>query len=554
MKNIEDVEIGINRYTEDGALLKLDNTPQRASIPPKIVTGNVLYLFPLLGTVHLYTLQNNTWDEVGSYTTPSRIALNNAEQFCIQIVATSTIPETAVCVKYFLDIQSEIDMSGARKSKNLIGSEPNVLYPIEEIVNGATFTVSMSDGEPNDKYIKMTFYDEHLSDLGYYGLPTNTSYRTIDVEGFTRPPKYISLDVRPRVPIQIEIGDKTPYEEFYLSNIDLTKYLFADHEFIKKEDKDIVYSLKTHYGNNGSVDNSFKALWVSDIHAESERTERMVKLLNQWGASYFDVAINTGDTVYTLFSQGLNWYDDIVDNSDIPILNTVGNHDAWMNLQGSLATQTDVYEMVTAKVAASANITQPTNAANNGLNYYYKDVNNVRTIVLDCMYWDSAQLSWFESVLADAKTNSKPVIACIHAPFAQSQSTLIDSIWNGEAYPDDATVANIDLAAAVSDFISNGGTFICWLHGHRHMDEIAILPNYDNQLSFRINSFTNRATTTPKNTDVLAYNYDCLTYVTVDDYNSFIKFYRIGANVNTQGCKYNAFIWDYVNRRVITEW
>lgn len=281
----------------------------------------------------------------------------------------------------------------------------------------------------------------------------------------------------------------------------------------------------------------------------------MVSLLNAWGSDFFDVAINTGDTVYTLFSQGLDWYDGIVEASSIPILNTVGNHDAWTSLNPIVkANQVDVYNMITAKVAEETSIIQPSNASANGLNYYYKDVGDIRVIILDCMYWDNTQLSWFESVLESARTNNLPVIACDHAPFAQAECDLIESSWNGKPYADDGVVMNIAAASAVQTFVQNGGVFVCWLQGHRHMDEIALLKNYNNQLSFRTNTFQDRGTATVKNADESAYNYDCLTYVTVDSYNHFVKFYRIGANINTQGQKFNAFVWDYINNQAVTEW
>lgn len=476
----------------------------------------------------------------------------------ISLKQTETIP----------NVIKKVDDVYDKASKNLIGME-NILYPVEGLEVGTILTMSTSDGDPVELgmdgtgfYVQLGFYDENKNMQDYWSFPSQVSERTITLGQDSAGAKYLSWLHSPRTDLQLEFGStKTKYEPYFKPLVTLTREFDKSTNKtnvnivdLHKRDKDEVFSVKKHYGINGAVDNSFKALWVSDIHNESDRTSRMVELLNAWGSGYFDVAINTGDTVLTLYSQDISWYNNAIATSNIPVLNTVGNHDAWLALTGELADKKDVYTKFIAPVATNTTIVQPSDASINGYNYYYKDVGGIRVIVLDCMYWDSTQLSWFESVLADARTNSLPVISCSHAPFASWECVLVDSKWNVDWFNRDSTIMNIDAAQAVKDFMDAGGTFICWMQGHIHGDEIDLLPSYGNQIALCTNSFQNRGTTCVKNDDNTAYNYDCLTYITVDTVTSCVKMYRIGADIDTAGNKHKAFVWNYDSHELVTEW
>jgi hypothetical protein len=457
-------------------------------------------------------------------------------------------------------ISTDVDLKQNKICNNLIGNTFGYLYPVE-LQAGQYLTIKTSDGQPNNRYTTISFYDEQKQYITYYGFGGDWTQRVIGpLSAETASAKYIALtNDAPRVPLMINHGlQALDYEKYFMPSTTLTDVVTSiskDILDIHEEDHELVYAIKRHYnGGNGDVDNTFKALLVSDIHKEIARTNRMVKLINAWGSSYFDVAINTGDTTQYLYDEDVSWYDDARDNSIVPILTTIGNHDAYTNLSGTLVNKVDVYNKFIAPLAAKTSIVQPTNAATNGLNYYYKDVGGVRVIVLDCMYWDANELTWFESVLADAATNEIPVIACSHAPFGETYCQLLDSPWNVGWFHRDTTLTPITAAEAVQTFVGNGGTFICWLMGHIHGDEIETLPNYGGQLAICTNTFCDRGTTVVKNTDDTAYNYDTLSYITVDTVNTSIKLYRIGANVDTAGHKRNGFVWNYTTKSVVTEW
>ena len=150
--------------------------------------------------------------------------------------------------------------------------------------------------------------------------------------------------------------------------------------------------------------------------------------------------------------------------------------------------------------------------------------------MIDCMFWDSTQLSWFTEVLSDAKNNSKHVLCVSHAAFPLSSMQKVDCLWSKSGVSTDNVRTNLEAAEAVKTYIDNGGIFVAWIVGHQHGDYVHILNGYNNQIVINLASFAQRAGWLLKNTEKTEYNYDCLTYVAIDTTNSIIKLMRIGAN------------------------
>lgn len=457
--------------------------------------------------------------------------------------------------------------SCVKQGRNLISSELGQLCPIS-VNSGDYLTMSTSDGLPiglNPTQTNISFYDENGTFIDYYGFPIISAIRTIGPLPSTfDSAKYVAISgCNPRIPIMLNFGKTAlPYEAYimpfgYMSDIVLSME-YPNVIKIHKNDKAKVNALIKSLSSSGSpTRNSIGVMWITDIHKRRTAVERMVQLVDSWGTTLIDIGINTGDTVQTIQTEGVDWYDELIEHSSIPILNTVGNHDAWTNMSThALASSVDVYQMITKEVAEQTEIVQPQNAESLGLNYYYKDINGIRIIVLDCMYWDADQLAWFESALADAITQSYPVIACIHYPFYKDYRTYIDTIWdNGiSKASSESTSADISAAVAVNTFMNNGGKFVCWLQGHSHQDAIYTLNDYGDQLCIQTASATNQETLVYKSDDTNDYNYDALTFVTVDESRSQVKFYRIGANINASGQIANAFVWDYAEKAMVCDW
>ena len=217
-------------------------------------------------------------------------------------------------------------------------------------------------------------------------------------------------------------------------------------------------------------------------------------------------------------------------------MNVIGNHDAWAGSSygPELESKVNVYNRFIAPFISNwGTIVQPTDAATNGLNYYYKDYSSekIRLIVLDCMYWDSAENTWLQSVLADARTNDLSVICSSHytpGALTHFDCNFDDSIWSALEQP----YLNAEAAASVQSFIDNGGEFITWLCGHTHKDYIGTLSNYQSQLVIIIDTaganpqpnsgMINRVVATQSE-----YLFNILGFDTV---NKVVRLFRVGAN------------------------
>lgn len=305
-------------------------------------------------------------------------------------------------------------------------------------------------------------------------------------------------------------------------------------------------------------------LFFSDVHGHKynkTNVERIVQLANS--LQELDVVINGGDTLYSLITpeseagddylDDLDWYNAIVNTCQADVLTCVGNHDAWMGPfeEGvfNWADLKDVYQLVTKEVVLSgahngSPIIQPSNAEQNGYCYYYKDYGDIRVIVLNAMeneshpsgYWDATQIAWFESVLDDARTHSKKVICVSHCPSdlrtAQRVNSSFTSIRDYTWGEYDAILTPSSAFDIVDSFIDNGGTFICWLTGHTHYDQLLTPARYNNQLQIDIASarydYHNDGYKVTDISDVSNPVYDCCNYIGIDVTHKLIKVFRIG--------------------------
>lgn len=303
-------------------------------------------------------------------------------------------------------------------------------------------------------------------------------------------------------------------------------------------------------------------LFFSDIHASEQNMKRIVDFANETNP---DAVINGGDIVSNLTSENISWYNGLVNKCNTDILNCIGNHDLWSST-GVMGNAVDIYNKFIAPVAQNvSNIIQPTSAAENGLCYYYKDYGDIRIIVIvglvssnnDYM-WDNNQLNWFESVLADAKTNNKAVICVNHTPYEKSVSEIdynlpLNTWMNYRTGSFDSLHIDEQAVSAVNDFINEGGSFICWLTGHTHVDFFMKHTTYENQLLISI--ATARFALHPDGANANATvedNYDCFDYIGIDLTNKILKVYRVGFNEDSSMKIRNRWSYDYYNNKLLT--
>lgn len=306
---------------------------------------------------------------------------------------------------------------------------------------------------------------------------------------------------------------------------------------------------KTDNENYGNCDMS--AMVVTDLHNQADRTRVIANLVNKMG-NLVDIWINCGDTVYNINSEDLSWYNTLMSNLSVPNLNVIGNHDAYVT-NGAYGEKSVAYQNIIAPLTGQTGIVQPTGAAENNLCYYYYDVNTVRIIGLDYVYWDANETSWLESVLADALTNTLAVVCVSHCGFSGQVSEHIKSVWREVDIPTSGAI-NIAAAEKVSSFIQDGGEFVCWLVGHTHGDNLHKLPNYQNQMVVTFASPVQRAAYLQKSDVATDYNYTIGTYMCVDRYYKTVKFLRIGADIDEWGIKHNGVAFNYETKTLIAAW
>ena len=434
-------------------------------------------------------------------------------------------------------------------------TSPDVLtfFPVK---NGETFTISSLTEGNLPASAKVNLYDANGTYLNYYGTAgakSRTITASLDFE-------YVA--VVDTLSINMLIQKQEPF-----GNTSYGKVLNAIGQHQRdineiqlnvktyKRDIDEASALIAKYGgDNNTTTCDAHFMWITDIHQETSRMAHFAELVSEMGATMIPFVLNTGDTVSNVMSDGIAWYNTVVTSMSVPVLNMVGNHDAYVT-NGVLADdKKDVYDEIISPFVSGWSVVAPEDAAENGYSYYYKELSaDIRLIVLDCMYWDATQKTWLDSILTDSLTNEKHVIIGVHAPFASSYCTMVETKWNTGWLSRDSTVTNVEAMESVQSFINDGGIFIAWLQGHVHGDEIVTVDS-GRQLAICNNSFSNRGTKVPKINDANAYNYNSYTIVAIDANLHYLKLYRIGADISVSGRKHNGFVWDYENRTVVADW
>jgi predicted phosphodiesterase len=301
--------------------------------------------------------------------------------------------------------------------------------------------------------------------------------------------------------------------------------------------------------------NILNLIHFSDIHGSQTNIERILDFNNQY-FSYISDVLHTGDSTQHNY-EDTNPFVNVGGNT---VLNVIGNHDCWKD--GATwptpynATATEVYEKFFAPFIASWGVT----SAGTNLCYYYKDYSNgFRMIVLDGIHWDSAQLSWFESVLADAKSNSLAVIAVNHYP-AQSGITKISCTFNEYTGDIDAVTPGVnqmerlpdDAFTAIDGFISTGGEFVCWLSGHSHGDYIGTVNNHTNQIQIIVSCASTSNLYSDCARKAGTKSQDLFNVFTADKRTHLVKIIRAGADVDKYMRTRKTLCVNYLTKEVIS--
>lgn len=290
----------------------------------------------------------------------------------------------------------------------------------------------------------------------------------------------------------------------------------------------------------------------SDIHADTENLQRFVDFCNS-NSDLIDDMVCSGDMVSNNYSTTCMDFWDSVNGSE-NILTCLGNHELadGQNGYGSdQIGQTIAYQKYIAPYYSNWGATVTEN-----LTYWYKDypTNKVRMIALNYLLIgddQTAQNTWLENRLSEAKENGYVVVIIEHAPpsnfeLIDCNFSIIGKNWSYNEFP---TIYQ----QTVQSFIDNGGKFACFLCGHSHCDYICRNADYPNQLFIVV---TNAFTSGNGNDQIRIKNHksqDAFNILSVDSVTNTIKIVRIGADNSCRLQSRKTLCYDYENKKVIFE-
>ena len=460
----------------------------------------------------------------------------------------------------------ENDTGIALKSrKNLIGTIPNKLYPIDYKAN-ENITFSTKGLVPVTKSHIFYFYDENKEYVTDYALYPPFAECTVS---FDKDAKYISLKIEQEYPIQVEYGKTaTEYEDYWLKSSDLMAritdlkedYLLKSSDLMaritvlkndtsiitlnKQLEPFVIQSTATKASGIGSSLKLLTFIHFSDWHNVPVLWERLCDYMEAY-KEYIQFALHTGD-----YCGG--WQGDYTDayllkNTTNPILNCVGNHDTYTK-EMKKNTQESTYKLLFNHIDNWG----VTFGSGNNTMYYYKDFpdSEIRLIVLDCYYDIDNQKTWLEEKLNEAKTLNYAVITAMH----EVSKTIVDKIQCTFQTLDNYESAGGNVSAGEFDtiikaFKDNGGVHIVNLCGHEHDDMFGYTSN--GVLNLVVECATTWNNWTGGNRIKGTKTYDCFNVFSVEKDTGVFKVVRIGDNSDHYLRAKNVLSYDYINKKVL---
>ena len=332
----------------------------------------------------------------------------------------------------------------------------------------------------------------------------------------------------------------------------------------------------------------FTLLHFSDLHSDKVNLKRLVEYKEHY-AEYIDDAILTGDNIRNKFGDSFDFW---AEAGAEDILLSTGNHEYYNGESSAYYTQItplQVYNKFFAPYYENwGTVVFPTDAETEGYNYYYKDytAKKIRLIVLDNMANMSGnrtnvQATWLATVLESARTAGLHVICAIHIG-STIETRFVNPFTSDHAYFNSDGGANAGtyaefytLREAVKTFIDNGGNFVAWIAGHRHVDTIAVLTDDVRQGSIHIatasgGEFSSNAGghgdtdstnnghswwIIPKGDDCdrtdNTKQQDCFNIYSVDTEKQLLRIFRVGSDIDRNGRHKGSLLYDYANRQVL---
>lgn len=278
-------------------------------------------------------------------------------------------------------------------------------------------------------------------------------------------------------------------------------------------------------------------LHISDTHAFAEGTRDAVALSQRLGIPL----VHTGDMVLDHYGQ------DITYAYPGTMLFCIGNHDAWTEtLPRQYTEQSKLYATYYAPYASGRNCAQTAPDT-----WWYKDIEDVRLISLDCLCDGSVmarQLTWLENVIAEcewcvvlshmAPRSLQPHACCLTCTEYYSTTFVSPEEQDQMQYTP-------GLKQLYDALLPHKGKILIELCGHEHSDCIGMAPDWPVSVigSTIIDGYNNvyRSTGTVQNR--------CVANLVRIAPGDFCAIYRLGAIGRTNGERGRMVVYDYKTKR-----
>lgn len=301
-------------------------------------------------------------------------------------------------------------------------------------------------------------------------------------------------------------------------------------------------------------------LHFSDIHEEKNELQRVMAFYRKYHY-YIDDILHTGDNVAEQYDTGSFDFWGEVEGAE-KILNVIGNHDGaksgspidWNYYCGQLC-----YERYFAPYIQNWGVTYTPNVC-----YYYKDYQQqkVRLIVLDDNISEdySAENTWLQGVLNDARTNNLSVVIATHTPKGYGIATKVNkpntaercSFSNGSLNAS-AMYRYADACTLVESFITAGGKFVCWLCGHSHKMDMGFSVDFPNQLQVCADIAYAKRTDEDVLREPFNNSEDSFNVVSIDTENGLLKLVHVGTTYDKFLRRRDTLCYDYVNKVLVSD-
>ena len=332
------------------------------------------------------------------------------------------------------------------------------------------------------------------------------------------------------------------------------------------------------YGSYSKND-LFAVAHISDLHTDPIRYENFLKFVA--GNPYINAAVITGDMVDApLPAQFADML--AVETHGVKPLKVVGNHERYFS--GTSMSNEDIY--------ANWGLTTGT-----GLTYYCVDYasSGIRIIVLNAYdttasdskagaieHFSQDQIDWFVATLQDSATKGYAVMVCRHSMEYGMPTTndkaffqrwnqwesmfsnvcsgtpiedIVNAYRNGASLSQTYTFSDTGESITVDASFGTAGSFVAYMNGHHHVDNIGYSKKYPNQLYLSIACGVCVSNYRDGNWDTVSdlirlagtKTEDLFNVYVIDTTHKKVKVIRVGSDVNDLLEERKCEVYDYTS-------